>query len=79
VTDERQLATTPRLQAILARAGEIAREHGARAIGAEHVVLATLDDERAIPTQILAQEVDVARVRSELTALLKSPAYRSTG
>ncbi len=79
VTDEQQLPTTPRLQRILARAGDIAREHGAQAVGAERVVLATLEDERAVPTQVLARAVDVARVRGELAALLTSPGNRGAG
>jgi Clp amino terminal domain, pathogenicity island component len=79
VSNELQLPTTPRLRTILARAADIARECGVGVIGAEHVFLATLEDERSVPTQVLSLDADVAGVRGRLVALLESPGYRGTG
>ena len=67
---------TPRLQAIMQNAGEMLAEHNGRTIGAEHVMIAILDDPHAIPTQVLARFVEPSDVRDALRRLLDSDGYR---
>lgn len=67
---------TPRMQAIMRRAGEVAREAGMSNVGTEHVALAILEDEKAILTQVLNHHGTAVQVREQLESLMVSPEYR---
>jgi ATP-dependent Clp protease ATP-binding subunit ClpA len=66
---------TPRMQHIMQRAEELAQQRGLASIGTEHVMLALLDDRRAIATMALAvvTTLPVCRKRSE-----RSPTRKPT-
>ena len=66
---------TPRLQNIMRDAGAMLGDVNQGAIGVEHIMIAILDDPRAIPTQVLARFVEPARVQRELRAFVASDEY----
>lgn len=75
------LTVTPRLQAVLDRAAETQRERGQDFVGVEHVMIAILEDPRAVPTQVLATFVEPSRVRDavrEVTGGTTGPQDAST-
>lgn len=46
-------------------------------VGVEHLFLAIIRDRDAVPSQSLAQQIDLAEVESHLLELLNSPGYRT--
>ena len=68
---------TPRLQDVIHNASRMLGDENQGVIGVEHVMLAILDDPRAIPTQVLAEFVEPARVQRALRALVASPGYQA--
>ena len=68
---------TPRLQEIIRNASTLLTDVNEDIIGVEHVMMAILDDPRAIPTQVLAKFVEPARVQRELRSLVASDGYRA--
>lgn len=70
------LDRNPRLQAVMDRACRIADDHGLSVVGVEHVVLATLEDERAAASQVIGRRCDIAALRDNLEQLLGSAGYR---
>ena len=68
---------TPRLQDILKNATAMLVESNRDTVGTEHVMLAILDDPRAIPTQVLARFVEPAEVREALRAIVDSDEYKA--
>lgn len=69
---------TPRMQHIMHRAEELAKQRGLASIGTEHVMLALLDDHRAIATMALAVVTDPARVQEEIRKIIDSENYNRT-
>jgi ATP-dependent Clp protease ATP-binding subunit ClpA len=68
---------TPRLQEVIRTAQALLTDANQGTIGVEHVMMAILDDPRAIPTQVLAKFVEPARVQRELRSLVASEEYRA--
>ena len=68
---------TPRLQDVMRNADAILGDVNQGSIGVEHVMIAILDDPRAIPTQLLARFVEPARVQRELRAFVASDEYQA--
>jgi ATP-dependent Clp protease ATP-binding subunit ClpA len=68
---------TPRYTAVIAAASNIAREWGHQYVGAEHLFLAIIRDRRALPSQVLAQLVDLDQVEAELRAVMESDGYKT--
>jgi ATP-dependent Clp protease ATP-binding subunit ClpA len=68
---------TPRLQEIMRKASTLLDDMNQDTIGVEHVMMAILDDPRAIPTQVLARFVEPARMQRELRFLVASEEYRA--
>jgi ATP-dependent Clp protease ATP-binding subunit ClpA len=73
-----ELARTPRFDQIIERASEISRALGNSFVGAEHLFLAIIRDDDAIPSQVLARLTNVQRLDNEVVNLLESPSYRLT-
>jgi hypothetical protein len=46
-------------------------------VGVEHLFLAIIRDRDAVPSQSLAQQIDLAEVESQLLELMNSPGYRT--
>ena len=68
---------TPRLQDIMQGAAAMLEDRNRGTVGVEHVMLAVLDDPRAIPTQVLAQFVEPSEVRQALRSLIESDEYKA--
>lgn len=66
---------TPRLQELLAKAAEMQKERGKDFVGVEHLMIAILEDPRALPTQVLATFVEPLRVRDAVRDVINSPGY----
>jgi ATP-dependent Clp protease ATP-binding subunit ClpA len=62
---------TPRYQQILRSAAEMATNQGHEYVGTEHLFLAILADPDAVPTQVLAELIEIpvlaARVRAVMS------------
>ncbi|MGH3252827.1 MAG: Clp protease N-terminal domain-containing protein [Trebonia sp.] len=70
-------APTPRYNRILDESVDIARTMRHAHVGVEHLFLAIIRDRGAVPSQALAQQIDLAEVESHLLELLNSPGYRT--
>lgn len=70
---------TPRYAAVLSNAAQLARQLGHQHVGVEHLFLAIIQDPHAIPTQILAQIVDLPGVEGRLLGVMGSSAYSTGG
>lgn len=68
---------TPRYNRILDESVGIARTMRHTYVGVEHLFLAIIRDRDAVPSQSLAQQIDLAEVESRLLELLNSPGYRT--
>lgn len=68
---------TPRLQNVIHAASTMLADANQGTIGVEHVMMAILDDPRAIPTQVLAEFVEPARVQRALRTLVASDEYQA--
>jgi ATP-dependent Clp protease ATP-binding subunit ClpA len=69
---------TPRAEKVLLRASHEAQSVGAKNfIGVEHIFLAMLADEHAIPTQVLTKVGVVEDARRELETILRSEGYKT--
>ena len=67
----------PRLWKIMDDASTLLTDVNQETVGIEHVMMAILDDPRAIPTQVLAQFVEPARVQRALRNLVASEEYQT--
>lgn len=68
---------TPRYTRVLAAANNIAQEWGHTYLGVEHLFLAIVRDHGAVPTQVLAQLVDLDQVEARLQDLMESEGYNT--
>jgi ATP-dependent Clp protease ATP-binding subunit ClpA len=68
---------TPRYAAIVAAANRIASEKGQQHVGAEYLFLAIIRDRKAVPTQVLAQLVDLDQVEARLQTVMESDGYNT--
>ena len=68
-------ALTARMQRALLRAQEESRNRGHSHVGTEHVFLAILLDEHAIPTQILEEMGAADEIVRRLRQVFESPEY----
>lgn len=67
---------TPRMDRILQRSKELAHEHSTENVGTEHVLLALLEDSRAIATGVIAKFADTDLVVDELRRIMATDSYR---
>jgi ATP-dependent Clp protease ATP-binding subunit ClpA len=67
---------TPRYRKVVDGSAELAREMGHSYVGVEHLFLAIIRDRAAVPTQALAELIDLDRVEAGLLELMASPSYR---
>ncbi|MEV0115285.1 Clp protease N-terminal domain-containing protein [Streptomyces sp. NPDC050844] len=74
MTDE-GLEYTPRYYKVLGAAEAIARTLGHTHVGTEHLFLAILQDQDAVPTQALAEQIDPQRITDGLTRIMHSAEY----
>lgn len=68
---------SPRAINVLERARQRAAERDQTHIGAEHLFLALIEDEHAIPVQVLSEFVNVGAARDRLAGLMDSAEYRT--
>ena len=74
--DEERPDPTPRYRRVVDGSAELARAMGHSYVGVEHLFLAIIRDRRAVPTQALAEVVDLDRVEAGLLEVMASPGYR---
>jgi ATP-dependent Clp protease ATP-binding subunit ClpC len=70
---------TPRMQATLRRATEIAEARSHNYVGTEHVLLALLDDPDGIAGGVLHRLQVAERARAEVERILSSAGYARVG
>jgi ATP-dependent Clp protease ATP-binding subunit ClpA len=75
MSDEDGPAPTPRYKRVLENSVGVAREMGHSYVGVEHLFLAIIRDRDAIPTQALAELVDLDRVQAGILEEIASPGY----
>jgi hypothetical protein len=75
VSDDNRPSPTPRYNRVLESSVAIAREMGHSHTGVEHLFLAMIRDERAVPTQVLSYLTDLAAVEASLREAMASPQY----
>jgi ATP-dependent Clp protease ATP-binding subunit ClpA len=68
---------TPRYTAIIEAANRIASEKGGQHVGAEHLFLAIIRDRAGVPTQVLAQLVNLDHVKAQFQAVMESKTYNT--
>jgi ATP-dependent Clp protease ATP-binding subunit ClpA len=68
---------TPRYARIVAAASNIAKDRGHKYVGVEHLFLAIINDRGAVPTQVLAQLIDLDEAETELRAVMESDGYKT--
>lgn len=66
---------TPRYEAVLKAAANIARELDHPYVGVEHLFLAIINDENAIPAMLLGKRADIQRLAQDVYGLMNSPSY----
>ena len=69
---------TPRMLRIMRQAEQLAQQRGLLKIGTEHVMLALLDEPRAIATMALALVTEPERVQEEIRKIIDSESYNRT-
>ena len=77
MSSEASPVPTPRYGQILDASAEIARAMQHSYVGVEHLFLAIIRDRRAVPTQSLAQQIDLAEVEAHLLEIMDSPGYHT--
>jgi ATP-dependent Clp protease ATP-binding subunit ClpA len=77
MTSPEEPVPTPRYAQILAAANKIARDRGKQHVGVDHLFLAIIRDRAAMPTQVLAQLVDLDQVEARLQAVMDSAGYNT--
>jgi hypothetical protein len=75
MSDDRTPSPTPRYNQVLDASMGVAREMGHSHVGVEHLFLAIIGDQAAIPTQVLARISDLDQVEARLRELMASPGY----
>jgi ATP-dependent Clp protease ATP-binding subunit ClpC len=75
MSDEDQPAPTPRYRRVLANSTKVARDMGHSYVGVEHLFLAIIRDRDSVPTQVLAQHLDLDQVEAGLVQEMASPGY----
>jgi ATP-dependent Clp protease ATP-binding subunit ClpC len=78
VSNERSPVPTPRYGQVLAASAEIARSMQHGYVGVEHLFLAIIRDQDAVPTQSLAQQIGLAEVEAHLLEIMHSPGYNGS-
>jgi ATP-dependent Clp protease ATP-binding subunit ClpA len=68
-------APTPRYQRVVGGSTAVARQMGHSYVGVEHLFLAIIRDRDAVPTQALAELVDLDRVEASLLEVMASSGY----
>lgn len=68
-------APTPRYQRVTDGSTAVAQEMGHSYVGVEHLFLAIIRDRDAVPTQALAELVDLERVEAGLLEVMASSGY----
>lgn len=66
---------TPRCARVLDSAAELAHEMNHQHIGVEHIFLAIIRDRHAVPTQVLADLIDLGGIESRLRDVMNSASY----
>jgi ATP-dependent Clp protease ATP-binding subunit ClpA len=77
--DEKGPAPTPRYRRVVGGSAEVAQEMGHSYVGVEHLFLAIIRDRAAVPSQALAELVDLDRVEAGLLEVMASPGYNRQG
>jgi ATP-dependent Clp protease ATP-binding subunit ClpC len=70
-----RIVTTPRTREVMARARQIAEERGHAHLGTEHLLLALLDDDGGIASQVLDRVGNRADLRDAIESILAEPGY----
>ncbi|HLK73862.1 MAG TPA: Clp protease N-terminal domain-containing protein [Streptosporangiaceae bacterium] len=68
-------ASTPRYRRVVGGSTAVAQEMGHPYVGVEHLFLAIIRDRDAVPTQALAELVDLDRVEAGLLEVMASSGY----
>ena len=76
MSDEDRPGPTPRYNRMLKNSVGLAQEMGHSYVGVEHLFLAIIRDRSAVPTQALAQRIDLDHVEAGLLEVMASPSYR---
>ncbi|MGV9818440.1 Clp protease N-terminal domain-containing protein [Nocardia xishanensis] len=78
MTTGHEITRTPRYEQILAAAEQLARDRGDSYIGVEHLQLAILADQDAVPTQeMVAMGLDPEEIAKGLEATMRSSGYQA--
>jgi ATP-dependent Clp protease ATP-binding subunit ClpA len=75
MSDEDRPGPTPRYSRMLKNSVGLARDMGHSYVGVEHLFLAIIRDRDAVPTQALAQRIDLDQVEAGLLEAMASPGY----
>ena len=75
MSDDETPTPTPRYRQVLDASAELARELGHSYIGVEHLFLAIVRDQAAVPIQVLARITDLDRVEASVREEMASPGY----
>ena len=78
MADNAASITTPRYQQIVKAAHGIAHEMGHQHVGVEHLFLAIIRDEHAVPTQALSKIVDLHEAETRVLDIINSAAYHTS-
>jgi len=70
--DEAAPAPTPRYRRVVGGSTALAQEMGHSYVGVEHLFLAIIRDRNSVPTQALAELVDLDRVEAGLMGVMAS-------
>jgi ATP-dependent Clp protease ATP-binding subunit ClpA len=73
------LKSTPRYDRIVAASRRVAFELGHSYVGVEHLFLAIVQDQAAVPTQVLSRFVDPRAVGEAVRALITSEDWGGRG
>jgi ATP-dependent Clp protease ATP-binding subunit ClpA len=69
---------TPRYHQIIKASQEIARETENSHLGVEHLFLAIIRDEHAVPTQVLGRMVNLEEAETRLLEVMSSASYKTS-
>jgi hypothetical protein len=75
MSEDMEPAPTPRYRKLLESAARLAREMEHPHVGAEHLLLAMVEDRSAVPTQVLAGMTNLDQVEARLREVMASDSY----
>ena len=78
MSNEASPVPTTRYSRVLDASTEIAHAMQHSYVGVEHLFLAIIRDRHAVPTQSLAQQIDLAEVEAHLLEIMASPGYNKS-